>query len=133
MTMLACMNLSQPTRSERRRTRSTESALALRYQLQTTARKGHLAALVLADADGLLVEGIGNDQVCHEFSAVAPILYQSTLHGQLPDPLRQHEFQVQTVRVHGETMYLIAVGPTSAHCGPWMAESAMGVTRILTQ
>src|SRR5688500_11990313 len=62
---------------ERRERRSPQHSLALRYQLESTLKRGRMAALALTDRTGLLLAWAGEDSVCEELGAVAPMV----LHG----------------------------------------------------
>jgi hypothetical protein len=59
---------------ERRRRRSEQCSTALRFQLEDTVKKGRLEALCLSDGDGLLMAWAGEDELCAELGAVAPLL-----------------------------------------------------------
>lgn len=59
---------------ERRSRRSHDPLVALHYKLSATRREGALDALVVADADGLVVAGAGAWPLCEEIAAYAPIL-----------------------------------------------------------
>jgi hypothetical protein len=117
---------------ERRRRRSDHETIALRYQLEHTREKGHLEALVLASDEGLPVASSGEAGVCAELAAVAPWLGRSVLAMPMPPLLRGAEVACRTVRVHGQRLYLVAVGGTVAR-DAHLSTSVAGLERILTR
>lgn len=62
---------------ERRSRRSHDPLVALHYKLSATRRDGGLDALVVADADGLVIAGAGAWPLCEEVAAYAPMLGES--------------------------------------------------------
>lgn len=117
---------------ERRRRRSEHANVALRYQLEHTREKGHLEALVLASDEGLPVAASGEAAVCAELAAVAPWLGRSVLAMPMSPLLRGAEVACRTIRVHGERLYLVAVGGTVAR-DAHLSTSVAGLERILTR
>ena len=59
---------------ERRRRRSIQHDSALRFQLESTMERGRMSALALADRSGLLLAWAGEDGVCKELGAMAPVM-----------------------------------------------------------
>ena len=55
--------------SERRNRRSADREVALRYQMEHVREQGNLEALVLSDADGLVLASAGDSSVCEELGA----------------------------------------------------------------
>jgi len=112
-------------RTERRIQRSPERHLALRHQLEHARTNGGLEAIALADAAGLLVASAGDDALCEELSALAPLVGRSQ--GAM------HVGQALTARplcVLGEPLFLVSQGGNLARDAV-LSESARGVVRIL--
>jgi hypothetical protein len=116
---------------DRRLRRSDASNVALRYQLESTLRRGRLAALALTDQSGLLLAWAGEEPLCHELGAVAPIV----VHGWPPDldgaGLTQDDVSVRSIECFGEQLYLASLGGGVAR-DALLAHSARGIHRILT-
>ncbi len=116
---------------ERRRRRSTDRYVALRYQLEHTRSKGDLEALVLADEQGLVIASSGDASVCAELGAVAPLLPQMPLGMPMPSLLEGADVGLQRVDVHGQELFLASIGGNVARAAH-LATSRSGVERILT-
>ncbi|MFO0695709.1 MAG: hypothetical protein U0230_19260 [Polyangiales bacterium] len=116
--------------AERRKHRSPESQIALRFQLEHTLDRGGLEALVLADGGGFVVAEAGEGSVCAELAAVAPILAKSIFGMRLPPLLRGGEVAVRTITLHGQELYLAAIGGGVAR-DALLTNSESGVRRIL--
>ena len=119
------------TLEERRQRRSTDRYIALRYQLEHTRAKAALEALVLADDSGLLVASSGDEEVCSELGAVAPLMGKAPLGLPMPPLLRGADVGLRRVEVHGVPLFLAAVGGNVAR-DAHLAMSKSGVERILT-
>ena len=59
---------------ERRTRRSDDPLVALHYKLAATRKDRGLDAIVVADADGLVIAGAGAWPLCEEVAAYAPML-----------------------------------------------------------
>jgi len=115
---------------ERRRRRSGDQFVALRYQLEHAREQGGIEALVLADDSGLVVASSGDAAVCSELGAMAPIMSRSFL-GVPPSPLlRGAEVAIRRVHVYGQDLFLACVGGGVAR-DAHLACSMTGVERIL--
>ncbi len=114
---------------ERRQRRSPDRALALRYQLEHTRDRGRLEALVLSDADGLVVASAGEAAICEELGAIAPLVPR-TLGSALPPLLVGGEVAVRPVSLQGQDLYLASLGGNVAR-DALLAASTKGVRRIL--
>lgn len=116
---------------ERRNRRSREHTTALRYQLESTLKRGRMAALALTDREGLLVAWAGEDDLCEELGAAAPMV----AHGgppQLPGPgIQGDDVSVRSIDCFGEHLYLASLGGGVAR-DALLAHSARGIHRILT-
>jgi hypothetical protein len=123
----------EPARLFDRRThRSSESPLALRYQLESTLTRGNLEAVVLANDEGLPLASAGENVVCAELAAVAPFLGRGHFGMPLPPMLRGAEVAVRPLLVHGMPLYLATVGGSVAR-DALLLTSLRGVERILTR
>lgn len=117
---------------ERRVRRSENQSAALRYQLESTLKRGNMAALALADRCGLLLASAGEEEVCLELGAVAPMVVNGW-----PSNLAQaaeiptEEVSVRPIECFGEELFLASLGGGGA-CEALLAHSARGIHRILT-
>lgn len=117
--------------AERRRRRSEDRQLALRYQLESAQNRGGLEAVALADADGLILASAGEAGVCEELGAFAPLVAKSALGMRLPPMLRGGDVAVRSIPAYGQNLYLACVGGGVARDAV-MGHSVSGVARILT-
>lgn len=118
------------TDAERRRRRSEERHVALRYQLEHSRDHGRLEALVLADDGGIVVSGAGDTAICEELAAFGPLMARSPANLPLPDLLRGGEVAVRPLRLHGQELFLVALGGNVAR-DALLHHSTQGVHRIL--
>jgi hypothetical protein len=117
---------------ERRRRRSDQPSVALRYQLEHTRERGRLEAVVLASEDGLPVAAAGDPGICAELAAVAPWLSRSVFSmPQLP-LLRGAELACRPIRTCGQSLYLVTAGGSVAR-DALLSSSVTGLERILSQ
>ncbi len=117
--------------SERRTRRSEHHDLALRYQLESTRTRGRMAALALTDGSGLLLAWAGEDGVCEELGAVAPMIVQGWPPEMERGTLSRDEISVRAIECFGEHLYLASLGGGVAR-EALLAHSARGIHRILT-
>lgn len=117
---------------ERRAHRSSESPMALRFQLESTRHRGNLEALVLCNDEGLPLASAGESAVCAELAAVAPFLGRGHFGMPLPPMLQGAEVAVRPLLVHGIPLYLASVGGSVAR-DALLVNSLRGVERILTR
>jgi hypothetical protein len=116
---------------DRRLRRSQNFSTALRYQLECTLKRGRMAALALTDAAGLLLAWAGEDAVCHELGAVAPVVAHGWPPELEPARLTKEEVSVRAIECFGEPLYLASLGGGVAR-DALLAHSARGIHRILT-
>ena len=135
------------TGNERRARRSSEHNMALRYQLESTLKRGRMAALALTDGNGLLVAWAGEDGLCEELGAVAPLVargaprklpcrpWPGSLRGaprKLPGQgLQGDDVAVRAIDCFGEALFLASLGGGVAR-EALLSHSARGIQRILT-
>ena len=119
---------------ERRRRRSGDARKALSYQLAHVRDEACLEALVLADADGLVVAEAGERELCESLAALAPLVTQ----GAVPctHDLPASYVQVRTVVYDGTPLYLASCTESfadtmSARMEAWLEHTRDGVRRIL--
>ncbi len=110
---------------ERRIRRSPERQIALRYQLEQARTRGGLDAIALADDAGLLVASAGDDALCEELSALAPLVGRSQAAMAVGMALA-----TRPLCALGEPLFLVSQGGNLARDAV-LSESARGVVRIL--
>jgi len=121
----------EATIADRRDRRSDEFGTALRYQLESTLQKGRMAALALTDHRGLLLAWAGEEGLCEELGAVAPLVARGAP-PRLPGPeLKGDDVSVRAIECFGEPLFLASLGGGVAR-DALLAHSARGVHRILT-
>jgi hypothetical protein len=117
--------------NDRRLRRSEHFSTALRFQLESTMTRGRLEAVALTDRTGLLLAWAGEDGVCQELGAVAPVV----VHGWPPElerrGLSKDHVSVRAIECFGEQLYLASLGGGVAR-DALLAHSARGIQRILT-
>lgn len=122
------MNATLP---DRRHRRSEHHGTALRYQLDSTLRRGRMAAVALTDESGALLAWAGDDSLCKELGALAPVV----AHGWPPElptaSLKPEDVAVRPIECFGEALYLASLGGGVAR-DALLAHSARGIHRILT-
>ncbi len=123
---------------DRRERRSDNHAMALSFQLESTLRQGKMAALALTDAAGDMLAWAGDEVVCAELSALAPVV----AHGWPADlgqptaregqkAITKEDVRVRSLECFGDALYLVALGGGVAR-DALLAHSARGIQRILT-
>lgn len=119
---------------ERRRRRSVDPRKALTYQLAHVQHEACLEALVLADKNGLVVAGAGDDELVESLAALAPLMS----HGAVPcaHDLPASYVQVRVVNLEGSKMYLASCTESfadtlSGNMEAWLEHTQAGVQRIL--
>jgi hypothetical protein len=121
---------------ERRRERSEDAHTALSLQLAKVKRDARLEAVVLATAEGLLIAHAGDEELCSELAAVAPIV---SLEGAMPanSNLGEGTLHVRTVPWNGGAPLYLAgtdgavTAQREADVVQWIALAQAGVKRIL--
>jgi len=117
--------------TERRCRRSAHHSTALRYQLESTLSRGHMAALALSDGSGMLLACAGEDLVCEELGAVAPMLALGWPPGSPKRAVQSQDVSVHSLECFGEPLYLASIGGGVTR-DALLSHSARGVERILT-
>jgi hypothetical protein len=121
----------KPVAIERRGRRSEEHCTALRYQLETTRQRGHLAALALTNRDGLLLAWAGESAICEELGAVAPLIARGAPVKLESPGTHAEDVVVRAIDFFGEPVFLASLGGGVAR-EALLAHSARGIQRILT-
>jgi hypothetical protein len=116
---------------ERRRHRSTDDSTALKFQLESTRKRGGLDAVALSDRNGLLVAWSGEDELCAELGAVAPMLAHCPTGSLLVSGLEGEDVAVRPIEYFNQRLYLSSLGGGRA-TDSVLAHSAKGIRRILT-
>jgi hypothetical protein len=125
----------QIEKRERRQTRSDNALEALLLQLSHVRDEAGLSALVLASHDGLTIAHVGDEELCSELAALAPLLSRGQ-YVQNDVQIAQPFLCVRAVEFEGTPLYLASCGEECAAGAPaemdrWLAEATQGVTRIL--
>ncbi len=124
---------------DRRQKRSTDPLVALHYQLAHARARGSLEAIVVADADGVVVAGAGSWAACEELAAFAPLLASragadvgvTTGEASRVDVVRR-EAAVTSFQVDDQEVHLCARGGGLAEGrAVTLAAALTGVARIL--
>jgi len=129
------MQMDADTRAtDRRRARSSDPHEALALQLSYVRSEANLNALVLASHDGLPIAGAGDQQLCSQLAAVAPLL--SGGDAASAADIRHGLLFVREVYFEGTPLYLASCGDDVYDSAPaevdrWLIEATEGVTRIL--
>jgi hypothetical protein len=121
----------KPVAIERRGRRSEEHCTALRYQLESTRQRGHLAALALTNRDGLLLAWAGESAICEELGAVAPLIARGAPVRLETPGTDTEDVVVRAIDFFGEPVFLASLGGGVAR-EALLAHSARGIQRILT-
>ena len=116
---------------DRRHRRSTEPQVALRYQLEYTRERGGIEALVLADERGLVVVASGDQAICAELGAIAPLMCNTVLGMPMPPLLRGADVAVRRTEVFGQSLFLASIGGGVAR-DALLSHSVEGLHRILS-
>jgi hypothetical protein len=116
--------------TERRGRRSQEHRTALRYQLESTLERGHMSALALTNDEGLLLAWAGEDEVCEELGAAAPLIARGAPVA-LDACSDEEEVVVRAIDCFGEPLFLASLGGGVAR-EALLSHSARGIQRILT-
>lgn len=115
---------------ERRKRRSKEKFTALRYQLEATQNSGRLEAVALTDRAGLVVVGAGDEGVCEELAAVAPLMATNWCRAPGMPLLVGADVSVRPLRNGTSELYLASSGGTIARDAV-LLQSIRGLERIL--
>ena len=115
---------------ERRVRRTQDRNAALRFQLEHSRDRGGLEALVLADDQGMVVAAAGDDAVCEELGAIAPLMGRTVMGMPMPPMLRGGEVAVRPLSLYGQDLFLACVGGGVAR-DALLSTSMSGVQRIL--
>lgn len=121
-------------RKERRHRRTDSSVtLALTYQLDDCCRDGGIAAMVVADADGLPLATAGDAYACDEVAVrmarVGPRI--RSFDGTLLGDGNRWDVQMTKVAVDGAELLVCAVGGSADQRKRQIARGAAGALRIL--
>jgi hypothetical protein len=118
--------------NERRRHRSESPHIALTLQLDACCHDG-LAAMVLADGDGLPLASSGDGYACEEVAGRMVLVARRIrdFAGTLIGPGQRWDVQMTKFEVDGSELVLCAVGGTAEARQRQLSRSLGGVQRIL--
>jgi hypothetical protein len=121
--------------NERHRRRASDTRIALALQLDHVREEAGFKAIVLADPQGLVVSSSGEERLCMELAALAPIASRGEF---LPlDTLLEGEWMhVRTLDYEGTELFLASchehwLDESCARLDTWLAATGYGVKRIL--
>lgn len=118
--------------SERRKRRSSSPHIALTLQLDACCEDG-LAAIVLADGDGLPLASSGDSYACEEVAGRMVVAARKIREfaGTLIGPGQRWDVQMRKLAVGSDELVLCAVGGSAAARERSLARAGGGVQRIL--
>lgn len=118
---------------ERRHRRATETTAALKFQLASCCEDGSIAAMVVADGDGLSLASSGDNAACEEVAARMVIVGQRIreFSGTLLGAGNRWDVQMQKLEIDGSELLVCAVGGTPEARKIQIARGAAGAMRIL--
>ncbi|MBN1653663.1 MAG: hypothetical protein JXA30_07795 [Deltaproteobacteria bacterium] len=116
---------------ERRNRRSEECGTALRFQLESLQQRGSMEALALCDNYGLLLAWAGEEDLCKELGAFAPIVARCPAGSLEVFGADGADVSVRSIDYFGQKLYLASLG---GDCGSasLLNSSVRGIYRILT-
>ena len=118
---------------ERRRRRGTTVTQSLRYQLAACCEDGGIAAMVVADGDGLPLATSGDAYACDEVAARMVLAGRKIqeFNGVLLGPGHRWDVQMKKIELEGTELLVCAVGGTAEARRRQLARGAEGARRIL--
>lgn len=118
---------------ERRRRRGTTVTQSLRYQLAACCEDGGIAAMVVADGDGLPLATSGDAYACDEVAARMVLAGRKIqeFNGVLLGPGHRWDVQMRKIELEGTELLVCAVGGTADARRHQLARGAEGARRIL--
>ena len=121
------------TNTERRQRRSTSPQIALSLQLDACCEEGGVAAMVLADGDGLPLASSGDDYACEEVAGKMVIVARRIREfcGTLIGAGQRWDVQMTKFEIDGNELVLCAVGGSAEMRQRQMSRSIHAAQRIL--
>jgi len=119
------------SQQERRSRRSDECGTALRFQLESVQQRGSIEALALSDKYGLLVAWAGEQDLCQELAALAPIMAHCPTGSLEVSGTDGEDVSVRSIEYFGQKLYLACLGGDRG-IDHLLAGSIKGIHRILT-
>jgi hypothetical protein len=118
---------------ERRRRRGTTITQSLRYQLAACCEDGGIAAMVVADGDGLPLATSGDAYACDEVAARMVLAGRKIqeFNGVLLGPGHRWDVQMKKIELEGTELLVCAVGGTAEARRRQLVRGAEGARRIL--
>ncbi len=117
---------------ERRQNRSANTTRALCLQLRASMRRADLTGMILADAEGVCLASVGDNDACDEIAAHLPMVSRKvdTFEGVLYGPEAQWDIHMKSFNVEGMDLFVCAIGAGDAR-NDQLDLSMNGVSRIL--
>jgi len=116
---------------ERRSRRSDECGTALRLQLECVQQRGSIEAIALSDKHGLLVAWAGEEDLCQELAALAPIVAHCPTGSLEVSGAEGEDVSVRSIEYFGQQLYLASLGGDRG-TENLLNGSIKGIHRILT-
>jgi hypothetical protein len=112
---------------------ATTATQALRYQLAACCAEGRIAAMVVADGDGLPLASSGDTYACDEVAARMVLVGARVGHADVTlfDGARSWDVHMQKVVVDGSELLVCAVGGDADARAEQIARGTAGALRIL--
>jgi hypothetical protein len=115
----------------RRRARSDDAATSLERALSGAVRRGGLDLVLLVDDEGLLVGSSDTHLDLSMLAAVTPIVGRGRAIPRIRRDGKQRDMSVRPIMLHGELLYLAAVGGSYSARQRELVGGAAAARRIL--
>jgi hypothetical protein len=125
--------MKKSTNEERRMRRSQNATKALNFQLAACCSEGDIAAMVIADGDGMPLASSGDGTACEEVAARMVLIGRKIqeFSGTLLGAGAQWEVQMSKMMIDDHELLVCAVGGNAEQRQRQIARGANGAQRIL--
>lgn len=120
------------TRVDRRKRRSSNVIVALRYWLVATAERNRISGLALADASGFLIASNLPQNHAQELATLAPLLSRPDATGRRPVDDFELPLSIHEIPLFESKLLLCAVGDSPSR-EQGLKEAVPGVLRIIKE